>query len=220
MSLLSWAQMQHSTLIEAMQHAVVATDLEGRVTYWNAFAEHLYGWSSSEAVGRAVDELLRPQTFTAADDLIRTAMHRGKSWSGEYTVTRRDGTQLATFVTVSPLFDAAHTRLVGVVGVTEDATERRKSLADRERLTAIVSSSDDALVVWDFDGRITSWNAGAERIYGYSAQEMLGTRRHRLVPPERGHEVRQMVERVTRGERIDHLETQRLRKDGCTMTCR
>src|ERR1700744_121329 len=82
------------------------------------------------------------------------------------------------------------------------------------RLAAIVATSDDAIVSKDLNGVVQSWNASAERIFGYTAEEMIGRPITTIVPPERGDEEPRILERLGRGERVDHFETIRVRKDG------
>jgi PAS domain S-box-containing protein len=98
--------------------------------------------------------------------------------------------------------------------VARDITERKQAEQERARLAAIVEQSDDAILSETLDGTITSWNRGAERLYGYRADEMLGRSRALLIPPDRRHELSQMSARLRRGGRIDQCETVRVRKDG------
>jgi PAS domain S-box-containing protein len=100
------------------------------------------------------------------------------------------------------------------LGITRDITGRRKAEETRLLLGAIVDSSDDAIISKDLGGRITSWNRGAERLYGYTAAEAIGESIMLVVPPDRQEEEREILARLQRGERVDHFETTRLRKDG------
>jgi PAS domain S-box-containing protein len=103
------------------------------------------------------------------------------------------------------------------LGIARDITERRKAEETRLLLGAIVDSSDDAIISKDLDGRITSWNRAAERLYGYTAAEAVGKSIFVVVPPDRRDEEKQILERLQRGERVDHFETTRRRKDGTVM---
>ena len=113
----------------------------------------------------------------------------------------------------APIHDAQG-EVVGVVLVFRDITERRRAEAVRTRLAAIVESSDDAIISKDLDGIITSWNQGAERIYGYTAAEVIGQPIALLIPPDLPDDLPGIMARLRRGERIDHYETQRVTKDG------
>jgi PAS domain S-box-containing protein len=103
---------------------------------------------------------------------------------------------------------------VGRVWSFRDVTERHKFEITANRLAALVASSDDAIIGKDLNLIVTSWNSGAERIFGYTAEEMIGTSIMRLIPPDRLEEEREILSRIRRGERSDHFETVRLAKDG------
>src|ERR1051325_6515606 len=103
------------------------------------------------------------------------------------------------------------------LGITRDITEHRKAEETRLLLGAIVDSSDDAIISKDLSGQITSWNQGAERLYGYTAAEAVGKSIMLVVPADRQEEEREILARLQRGERVDHFETTRRRKDGTVM---
>jgi PAS domain S-box-containing protein len=104
--------------------------------------------------------------------------------------------------------------LLRVWGTQRDITERKQAEEVRARLAAIVESSEDAIIAKTLDGIITDWNRGAKKIYGYSAQEVLGKPINILVPPDRPNEIPMILERLRRGEAIEHYETVRVAKDG------
>ena len=95
-----------------------------------------------------------------------------------------------------------------------DVSDRKRANADAQRLAAIVESSEDAIVSKDLDGTITSWNRGAERVFGYLAEDVIGKPITILIPPDRMNEEPEIIGRVRRGERVDHYDTVRRRKDG------
>jgi PAS domain S-box-containing protein len=96
----------------------------------------------------------------------------------------------------------------------QDVTDRKHAEVERARLAAIVESSDDVILSKTLEGIITSWNKGAERIYGYTAEEVVGQPVSMLVPPERPNEIPEILQRIQRGEKVDHFETVRMTKDG------
>jgi PAS domain S-box-containing protein len=113
----------------------------------------------------------------------------------------------------TPMRDAAG-KIIGAVTMLVDLTERVNAEQIARHLASIVESSDDAIVSKTLDGIITSWNRGAERLFGYTADDIVGKPVTVLIPPERGDEEHGILARIRRGERMDHYETVRRRKDG------
>ena len=107
-----------------------------------------------------------------------------------------------------------NTELEQHVPVIADVTDRKEAIAKLAQLAAIVESSDDAIVSKTLEGRVTSWNKGAERIFGYEADEMIGQPITRIIPPDLHGEEEGILDRLRRGERIQHYETTRVTKDG------
>jgi PAS domain S-box-containing protein len=150
-------------LLDAVEQSVIATDLDGTILYWNRFAETVYGWSSVEALGRNVGELLVPEASAEQAQAIMARLRLGQSWSGEFVVHRRDGTSFLSLVTDSPIRDSSGA-LVGVIGISIDIDARKRAEDAQARLAAIVTSSDDAIIAMRLDGTITDWNRGAVRL--------------------------------------------------------
>lgn len=129
-----WVHLQER-LLEAVGQAVIATRADGTIIYWNRFAEHLYGWRGTEALGRNIDEVVvsdseAPQVESAD---IMTLLRQGKSWSGEFEVKRRDGSPFLAYVTDTPVHDE-NGNLVAIVGVSMDISERKRAEAEREQI--------------------------------------------------------------------------------------
>src|SRR5262249_45667200 len=105
-------------------------------------------------------------------------------------------------------------KLLRIKGLTRDVTDRKQSEHIAQRLVSVVESSDDAIVSEDLDGVIVSWNRGAEHLFGYSAEEVIGKPILILIPPDRQHEEMMILERIRSGEPVKHYETVRRRKNG------
>jgi PAS domain S-box-containing protein len=156
----------------------------------------------------------------ASDDPMAVALRTGKPADGrELIFERQDGSRVFVEVSAQPIFERGE--LVGGVACIQDITKRKevevslnKDELQAARLAAIVASSDDAIVSKTLEGFITSWNAGAERIFGYLAEEMIGQHITRIVPPELQFEEEDILARLRRGEHVDHFETVRIAKDG------
>lgn len=122
-----------SRLLDAVEQAVIATDLEGTVVYWNSFAQSLYGWSAAEAIGSNILELTPAEEARDHAVELLSRFQQGKSWSGEFVVRKKDGSVFPAMVTDSPIFNKQGT-LVGVVGVSVDISERRRAEEERAKL--------------------------------------------------------------------------------------
>jgi PAS domain S-box-containing protein len=145
---------------------------------------------------------------------MAVALRERRTIVGEEAVAQRpDGTRVSFVAYPSPLWDSSGA-LVGAINMLVDITERRHAEQFRLRLASIVESSDDAIVSKDLNGIVATWNRGAERIFGYTADEMIGKPIAMLIPPERQDEEPIILKRIQRGERVDHYETIRRRKDG------
>jgi PAS domain S-box-containing protein len=198
--------------------AVLCTDAQGRITFMNTVAETLTGWPLAEALGRPLTEVFRiVNEFTGepAENPALLALRDGAiaGLANHTILIARDGTARPIDDSAAPMRDEAGAML-GTVLVFRDVSERRRAEEDRARLAAIVASSDDAIISKTLDGVIRSWNAGAERLFGYTAQEAVGRPITLIIPPERHDEERVILEKLRRGERIDHFETVRVGKDG------
>ncbi|HEX2785371.1 MAG TPA: PAS domain S-box protein, partial [Ilumatobacteraceae bacterium] len=200
-------------LLAAVGQAVVAVDLDRTIIYWNRAAELLYGWSAAEAIGRSSVEVIPREESSDRAEMMVELMRRGETWSGEYEATRRDGRSIAVQVTNTPVFDRDGT-LVAVIGSSFDITERRAGDEARRRLSAIVDGSGDAIFGSTTDGIFTSWNPAAEELFGYTAEEVIGQPVTLIAPAGRAAEQSEMRRRLNAGGPHEHLETERLRKDG------
>ena len=205
------------TLIGCIGDAVIATDAAGKVTLFNPVAASLCGVTEREAVGRPLGDIFRiinERTRLPVDNPVEKVLATGQATElANHTVlVTPDGRETPIDDSAAPIIDGG--RLSGVVLVFRDVTEKRRAAEANERLAAIIESSDDIIVTKDLDGVITSWNKGAERNLGYTAEEVIGRHVSMLMPPEAIEDTERILGRVRRGERVDHYLTKRRRKDG------
>ncbi len=217
-TLLHESERQSRGMLEALPVAVYATDPEGRITFFNQAAVDLWGrrpdigqsvwcgsWKLYHLDGRPMPHDECPMAL---------ALKEGRTIDGAEAVAERpDGTRIAFRAYPTPLFDEAG-RIVGGLNTLMDVTERRRTEEIRQRLVSIVESSQDAIVGKDLNGTIISWNHGAAQLFGYTPEEVIGKSVTILMPADHINEEPEILARIRRGEKIDHYETVRQRKDG------
>ena len=153
-----------AAIIDSSDDAIVSKTLEGVISSWNRGAEKMFGYSAAEAIGQSI-KLIIPLERHAEEDDVLAHIRRGEKIDHFETVRQaKDGRKVDISLTVSPVKDAQG-RIIGASKVARDITPRKRADEDRERLAAIVDSSDDAIVSKTLEGIITSWNRGAEKMF-------------------------------------------------------
>jgi PAS domain S-box-containing protein len=205
-------------LLDALPAALYVTDAQGRITYFNEAAATLWGcrpklncdqWCGSW-------RLFWPDGTPLPHDECPMAMalKEGRPNRGHEAIAERpDGTRVPFMAFPTPFHDDNGV-LVGGVNVLVDMSERKRADRVSRRLASIVESSDDAIVSKDLNGIVASWNKAAERLFGYLAEEVIGKSIMIIIPLERRDEEYGILNRIRRGERVEHFETKRQRKDG------
>ena len=207
-----------SVTLASIGDAVISTDAQGCVVFMNTVAEQLTGWVGREAMGRPlidIFEIVNETTRARVESPVARVLREGVTvgLANHTILIARDGTERPIDDSAAPIVNRAG-ELIGVVLVFRDVSERRAAELAALRLAAIVEGSDDAIVGKDLQGIVKSWNPGAERIFGYTAEEMIGKPITLLLPSDRLGEERQILARLQRGERVEHFTTLRVRKNG------
>jgi len=203
-------------IIDTALDALIGMNAKGMITEWNPRAEVIFGWRRWEAIGQKVADLIIPPRYREAHERgLRHALESGRgpvlNRRLELTGLRRDGTEFPVEVSISPLKRGESYVFNAFLS---DITERKRAEEIQVRLASIVESSEDAIISKTLDGIVTSWNRGAERTFGYTADEVIGKPIGFLLPQDRVEEESQIVARVKQGEHVTHFETVRRRKDG------
>lgn len=201
-----------ASIVETSEDAIISKDLDGTIVSWNRGAGVVYGYAAEEAIGQSMN-LLVPADRLDEEQQILGKIRAGQRVTDFETVrVKKGGIPIDVSLTISPIWEEG--KIVGASHIAREISERKRLEAGNARLAAIVECSEDAIISKALTGVVETWNSGAERIYGYSAGEAIGRNIAFLLPRHRTHEEQAILAQVARGERVQHFETTRLRKDG------
>jgi PAS domain S-box-containing protein len=206
-------QSRLAAIVESSDDAIISINLDTVIETWNPGAQKIFGYTADEIVGQSVALLIPGRDATEEPRLLKRLLGGERIDHYETVRIRKDGTPINVSLTVSPIYDASGV-IIGASKIVRDITSFKEADAIRARLAAVVESSDDAIISIGLDTVVMTWNKGAERMFGYKAQEMVGHSVSILIPPESNDEEPEILKRIIAGERIDHYETIRARKDG------
>ncbi len=202
-----------AAIIATSDDAIISKTLEGIITSWNPAAERMFGYSEAEALGRHISLIIPPDRLSE-EELIISSIARGIKVDHFETVRMaKNGHQFPISVTISPITNRSG-KVVGASKIVRDITIYQKASEKQGMLAAIVDSSDDTILSKTLDGIITSWNKAAEKMFGYSEQEIIGQHISIIIPQERLQEENFLIGEVSKGNKVDHFHTVRQAKDG------
>ena len=197
---------------------VITTNRDGGVHMMNAIAERLTGYTETEVRGAGIERIVNivnQATREVVENPIRRVLQDGQAveLANHTVLISKSGAEIPIDDSAAPIKGVAGD-ISGVVLVFRDVSERRKAFDTARRLASIVENSDDAIVAKSLDGTVTAWNRAAERLFGYSAAEMIGSPIFRIVPQDRLEEMQDILDQIAEGKSVDHQETERTTKDG------
>jgi PAS domain S-box-containing protein len=211
--------------LRSIGDAVITTDVFGRITYLNAVAESLTGWIQRDALGQPLDTVFRivnEETRRPVENPATKALRQGVvvGLANHTVLIAKDGAERPIDDSAAPIRDERG-RISGCVLIFRDVTAQRGMEKDKAAqlltarlLASIIESSDDAIISKSLDGRIQSWNAAAERLFGHTAEQAVGQHISLVIPPDRLAEEDHIIAKLKEGLRIQHFETERVRSDG------
>jgi PAS domain S-box-containing protein len=210
------AQRLLASIVEASQDGIISCTLDGTIETWNRGAEALYGYCASEAIGKPASFLIAPEEAHKFRTIVESLRNGQPLSQFECAVVRKDGSRLEVSLSLTAIRDESG-RITATAGIARDITARKQRDQARTFLAALVESSDDAIAGCTMDGTILSWNKGAERLYGYTADEVTGQSIAIFVSAEQREQQQSLLDRVIRGEKFSHVEVTRRHKDGSNL---
>ncbi len=204
-------------ILESAGEGICGVNKQGVVTFINKAAADMLGYAANELIGKHSHSqwhYSRPDgtPYPSEECPIYATYKDGDDHIGEEVFRRKDGTSITVDFTSKPIFEEDD--IVGAVVTFRDITARKKAEESISELAAIVESSDDAIIGQSLDGMITSWNSGAEKLYGYTKEEAVGNSISLLVPPDHPEQTLELLEQIREGKRVDHYDTVRIKKNG------
>ena len=193
-----------AAIVESSDDAIVSKTLDGVITSWNHAAERMFGYAPAEAIGRNITLIIPPDRLEEETHVLASVRAGQRVEHFETVRVAKDGRQVAVSLTVSPVKDSSG-RIIGASKIARDVSERRRGEIAQARLAAIIESSEDAIISKTLDGVITSWNAAAEGVFGWTAAEAIGQHITLIIPEEYREEERGVLARLRRGDRIDQV---------------
>jgi PAS domain S-box-containing protein len=202
-----------AAIVQSSDDAIIAKTLNGTITSWNSAAERLFGYTEEEMLGQSIMKLI-PKDREAEEVEIISKLKKGEKIDHfETKRVTKQGNLLDISLTISPIRDSNGT-VIGASKIARDITLRKKGEELNGRLAAIVQSSDDVIIGKTLDGIVTNWNTAAEKLFGFTEEEMIGQSITKIIPPERIHEEYDILGQLRQGKKIEHFETKRMAKNG------
>ena len=200
-------------IVESSDDAIISKTLDGLVISWNSGAQSIFGYTEREMLGKSILVLFPPERRDEEAHILKQVCSGARVDHFETERLHKNGNRINVSVTISPIRDRDGV-VVGASKIARDITQRVKMEAAAHLSNAILSSTDDAVVSKSLNGVVTSWNPAATKIFGYTAEEMIGRNIELLLPRDRKREEQFILERIRNGEVIDHFETERICKSG------
>jgi len=202
-----------AALVDCSDDPIISKRLDGTIISWNPAATRVFGYLPQEIIGKSILTLIPPELQHEELEILRKLRTGERIQRFETVRMRKSGERFPISVTISPIRDESG-QIVAASKIAHDISERHRTEEGLLRLAAIVDSADDAIISKTLNGIVTSWNKAAEKMFGYTAEEMIGQSILRLIPEELQYEEDEILCKLRASERIDHYETTRKRKNG------
>lgn len=202
-----------SAIVQSSEDAIVSKMLDGTITSWNPAAEHIFGFTANEAIGKNITIIIPADRMDEERQIISKVKEGERIEHYETIRKKKNGDTVSIALTISSIKDAEG-NIIGVSKIARDISAQRIAEEKQATLAAIIDSSDDAIISKNLDGVITSWNQGAEKIFGYNEHEALGKHISLIIPVALISEEAHIISQIRSGKQVSHFETVRRTKDG------
>jgi PAS domain S-box-containing protein len=207
------ATLRLAAVVASSEDAIITETLDGAIETWNRSAERLFGYTAAEIIGKPIEVIVPPEVRALGEN-SSLQVQRGKAARHfETTGLTKDGRRIPISVSLSAVI-APEGNLIGTSRIVRDISQQRALEREAVRLAAIVNSSEDAIVSKDLNGIVQTWNPAAERMFGYTSEEIVGRPIRLIIPADRQSEEDQVLATIRAGRAVEHFETVRQRKDG------
>lgn len=204
-------QVISDNLLSFVKNSIIAIDVNGKVIYWNKGAENTFGYTKDEMFGKSLKTIypnFREDVLTNDLENIKNEGSVISEWEG----CHKSGKPVWVDLNISVLKDK-NDNVIGFIGISNDVSERKQNAKYKTELSNILEHSEDGIENMDLDGNILSWNKGAERIYGYSCDEMIGENAVLLYPENGKDELQRVLKVIKAGKSVESFETKRRHKN-------
>ena len=202
-----------SAIVNSSDDAIISKNFDGIIKSWNNAATTIFGFSAWEVIGKHISIIVPPELVEEEKGYVQEIKNGSHVRSYETIRIRKDSSTFPASITVSPIRNA-ESQVIGISIIARDITGQKQSEQINARLASIVASSDDAIISKNLNGVITSWNSGAEKIFGFSKEDTVGKNISIIIPVSKIDEEAGIIAKIAKGEKVDHIETIRKTKDG------
>lgn len=204
---------QLAAIVDSSDDAIVSKDLNGVITNWNRAAERIFGYAAHEIIGRNVLTIIPPELHSDEPMILGKIRAGDRIEHFETIRLHKNGARIPISLSISPIRDSQG-KIVGAAKIARDISQQVNDQQAALRYSALVESSEDAIITKDLDGVITSWNPAAERIFGYAPHEIIGRNVLTIIPKDLQSDEPVILAKIRAGERIEHFQTVRIHKNG------
>jgi PAS domain S-box-containing protein len=202
-----------AAIIDTSDDTIISKTLQGVITSWNKAAERMFGYTEEEVVGKHISLIIPPERINEESLIIGQIAQGNRVEHFETYRVGKNGIQIPISLSVSPVKNFQG-HVIGASKIARNITDRITADEKQAVLAAIIDTSDDTIISKTLQGIITSWNPAAERMFGYTGDEVIGKHISILIPPDRINEEDEIIGQIARGNKVDHFQTIRRAKDG------